>query len=262
MTEPPDDIRAELAERLRDAEFALRRMRERGAETSCADDALLAAREGLRDAAPEPPPSPKPVAASAPMSSPTPDAARRLIEIREDLGDCKRCKLHADRTNIVFGVGSPKAELMFVGEGPGADEDAKGEPFVGRAGQLLTKMIEAMGVRRSDVYIANVVKCRPPGNRAPAPDEVAACSPFLRAQIHAIRPRVICTLGNAATAALLQKPEGITKLRGVFQEYEGIPVMPTYHPAFLLRSPDKKRDAWNDLQQIMTHLGWERPDKA
>ncbi|MBZ0272336.1 uracil-DNA glycosylase [bacterium] len=188
-------------------------------------------------------------------------AARTLDDVRAVLGECVRCKLAPTRKNIVFGVGNPNADLMFVGEGPGADEDEQGEPFVGRAGQLLTKMIEAMGVTRKDVYIANVVKCRPPKNREPEPDEIAACSPFLRAQIRAIRPKVICTLGNPATRLLLDTMQGISKMRGRFHDLDGIPVMPTFHPSYLLRSPQYKGQAWEDLQIIMDHLGWKRPEK-
>ncbi len=180
-----------------------------------------------------------------------------LEDIRRDLGDCRRCKLWQTRTNIVFGEGNPKAELMFVGEGPGADEDASGRPFVGRAGQLLTRMIEAIKLRREDVYIANVVKSRPPDNRAPEKDEADACSPFLFRQIAAINPRLIVTLGNPATQALLQTKVGITRLRGEIQTYPRIPsikVIPTYHPAYLLRSPDKKKDTWEDLKRVQAFL--------
>jgi DNA polymerase len=183
-----------------------------------------------------------------------------LEDIRRDLGDCRRCKLWSTRTNIVFGEGNPKAELMFVGEGPGADEDATGRPFVGRAGQLLTKMIEAIGLKREDVYIANVVKSRPPGNRTPESDEVKACIPFLYRQIAAIRPKLIVALGNPAMQALLDTKIGITKMRGNFQNYPGIPeikVMPTFHPAYLLRSPDKKREAWEDLKLVRAFLRGE-----
>jgi uracil-DNA glycosylase len=155
----------------------------------------------------------------------------------------------------VFGVGSPHARLMFVGEGPGADEDRQGEPFVGRAGQLLTKMIEAMGYRREDVYIANVVKCRPPGNRNPEPEEMDACEPFLRAQIAAVRPSVIVALGKIAAQTLLRDTTPITRLRGRWSTYEGVKLMPTFHPAYLLRSPDEKRKAWEDLQLVMNELG-------
>lgn len=162
-----------------------------------------------------------------------------LASIREDLGDCRRCKLCDGRTNIVFGVGNPNAALMFVGEGPGADEDAQGEPFVGRAGQKLNEMMRAIGIERKDVYIANVVKCRPPGNRDPEPDEVATCAPFLFRQIEAIRPRVIVALGSPATKALLNTKAGITSLRGRFGSFRGVPVMPTFHPAYLLRQYTK-----------------------
>jgi len=187
-------------------------------------------------------------------------ANETLEDIRRDLGDCQRCKLWSTRTNIVFGEGNPKAELMFVGEGPGADEDATGRPFVGRAGQLLTKMIEAIDLKREDVYIANVVKSRPPGNRAPEADEVKACIPFLFRQIAAIRPKLIVALGNPAMQALLNTKEGITKMRGHFKDYPHIPgikVLPTFHPAYLLRSPDKKREAWEDLKKVRAFLRGE-----
>jgi DNA polymerase len=159
----------------------------------------------------------------------------------------------------VFGVGNPAAEIMFVGEGPGADEDQQGEPFVGKAGQLLTKMIEAMGFRREDVYIANVVKCRPPGNRNPEPDEIAACEPFLRAQIAAISPKVIVALGKFAAQTLLRDTTPISKLRGRWSSYEGVKLMPTFHPAYLLRSPEEKKKAWEDLQLVMKELGRPLP---
>ncbi|MFN7946778.1 MAG: uracil-DNA glycosylase family protein [Blastocatellia bacterium] len=187
-------------------------------------------------------------------------AGETLEDIRADLGECQRCKLWRTRTNIVFGEGSPKAELMFVGEAPGADEDATGRPFVGRAGQLLTKMIEAIGMKREDVYIANILKSRPPGNRNPEADETAACKPFLLRQIAVIRPKLIVTLGNPATQGLLETKVGITKLRGEFQDYPriaGIKVLPTFHPAFLLRSPDKKREAWEDLKKVRAFLKGE-----
>ena len=164
------------------------------------------------------------------------DPGALLAALRDEIGDCKRCKLCQARTNIVFGVGDPRAKLMFVGEGPGADEDAQGEPFVGRAGQKLNDMIRAIGLERKDVYIANVVKCRPPKNRDPEPDEVKTCSPFLFRQIEAIQPKVIVALGSPATKTLLGTKAGITTLRGRWGQFRGIPVMPTFHPAYLLRS--------------------------
>jgi DNA polymerase len=185
-----------------------------------------------------------------------------LLAIRSGLGDCTRCKLHGGRTRLVFGVGNPSAELMFVGEGPGADEDLQGEPFVGRAGQLLTKMIEAMGFARSEVYIANVVKCRPPGNRDPEPDEIAACEPFLKAQIAAIRPRVVVALGRFAVQTLLRDATPIGKQRGRWREYEGVRLMPTFHPAYLLRNPAEKKPAWEDLQLVMKEFGKSGPGRG
>ena len=182
-----------------------------------------------------------------------------LLAIRRELGDCTRCKLSGGRTHLVFGVGNPAAELMFVGEGPGADEDQQGEPFVGKAGQLLTKMIEAMGFRRDEVYIANVVKCRPPENRNPEPDEIEACEPFLRAQIGAIRPRIIVALGKFAAQTLLRDPTAISRLRGSWREYEGVRLMPTFHPAYLLRSPGEKAKAWEDLKLVVRELGRTLP---
>jgi uracil-DNA glycosylase family 4 len=178
-----------------------------------------------------------------------------LVRIREDIGDCKRCKLHKARNKIVFGVGNPKAELMFVGEGPGRDEDMQGEPFVGRAGKLLTQMIEAMGLKREDVYIANVVKCRPPENRLPEKDEITTCSPFLVRQIEVIKPKVICSLGSCSAQTLLQTTQGISKFRGEWQEFRGTKLMATYHPAYLLRNPAAKGEVWKDLQKIMAELG-------
>ena len=181
--------------------------------------------------------------------------AETLQNIRTDLGDCTRCKLHTlGRRQIVFGVGNPKAGLMFVGEAPGRDEDIQGIPFVGRAGQLLTKMIEAIGLRREDVYIANVIKCRPPENRNPEPDEVASCEPFLFRQVGAIAPVVIVALGTFAAQTLLKTQESISRLRGRVYKYGGAQLIPTFHPAFLLRSPDRKRDAWQDLKQAKALL--------
>jgi len=197
-----------------------------------------------------------PAGSQAPITPPPvlSDKPSALKLIREDIGDCTRCRLHKGRTNLVFGVGNVNADLMFVGEGPGADEDAQGEPFVGRAGQLLTKMIEAMGYARDDVYICNVLKCRPPGNRNPEPDEVASCEPFLKRQLAAIRPRMIVALGKFAAQCLLRDDTPITRLRGGFRSYEGIPLMPTLHPAYLLRDPSKKKLAWDDLKAVNAAL--------
>lgn len=182
-------------------------------------------------------------------------AAPNLEALREAIGDCRRCRLCQRRTQIVFGVGHPNARLVFVGEGPGHDEDVKGEPFVGRAGQLLTDIIEkGMRLRRSDVYICNVVKCRPPENRNPEPDEVLACSPFLVRQIEVIRPAVLVTLGKFAAQTLLETKTPITRLRGTWQAYRGIPLMPTFHPAYLLRNPADKKLVWQDIQQVMARL--------
>jgi DNA polymerase len=180
-----------------------------------------------------------------------------LSSLRAFIGNCQRCKLAPGRTNLVFGVGNPNAELVFVGEAPGADEDAKGEPFVGRAGQLLTDIIErGMRLSRSDVYICNVIKCRPPGNRNPEPDEVASCEPFLLRQIQTINPKVIVGLGTFAVQALLKVKTPISRLRGNWHDWRGIKMMPTFHPAYLLRNPGDKRLVWSDIQQVMRMLGY------
>jgi uracil-DNA glycosylase family 4 len=185
-----------------------------------------------------------------------------LDHIREDIGpNCTRCKLHKARKNIVFGVGNPEAQLVFIGEGPGRDEDEQGEPFVGRAGKLLTQMIEAMGLRRSDVYICNVVKCRPPENRLPEKDEIATCSPYLFRQLGVIAPKVICALGSCAAQTMLQTTQGISRFRGEWFDYHGSKLIATYHPAYLLRNPPAKGEVWKDLQKIMAHLGLELPKK-
>ncbi|MCK6552586.1 uracil-DNA glycosylase, partial [Myxococcota bacterium] len=181
-----------------------------------------------------------------------------IAQIKELIGPaCDRCKLaRLGRSQVVFGVGNPTAELMFVGEGPGGDEDRIGEPFVGKAGQLLTKIIEAgMGIPRGDVYIANIVKCRPPNNRDPEPDEVEQCEPFLHAQIAAVQPKVIIALGRYAAQTLLRSTTPITRLRGKWAAYQQIPVMPTYHPAYLLRNPEEKRAVWEDVQEVLKKLG-------
>jgi len=180
-----------------------------------------------------------------------------LLKVREDLGECTRCKLHKTRNKIVFGDGSAKAQLVFVGEGPGADEDAQGLPFVGRAGKLLTQMIEAMGLQRSDVYICNVVKCRPPGNRQPENDEVEKCSPFLFRQLDVLQPKVIVCLGATAAQTLLQTNRSISHFRGQWMDFRGYKMLATYHPAYLLRNPAAKGDVWKDLQKVMAELGLE-----
>ena len=212
------------------------------------------------------------VISHAEQSVSDPVAALKLI--REDLGDCTRCKLHKQgRKQIVFGVGNPHADLMFVGEGPGADEDTQGEPFVGRAGQLLNNMIKAMGIRREDVYIANIVKCRPPGNRTPERDECETCSPFLMRQIAVVKPKVVVALGAVAAKNLLAINAPMSELRGRFYDFipsgarssdpfwQGAKLAVTYHPAFLLRDPRQKGEAWKDLQMVMKYLGLEPPKK-
>lgn len=175
-------------------------------------------------------------------------------QIHAEIGDCTRCPLHLERTHVVHTEGNRKARLMFVGEAPGADEDAQARPFVGRAGQLLTKIIEAIGMKREEVLIGNVNRCRPPGNRAPMPDEAATCKPFLEREIAVAQPEVIVVLGNTAMKNLLDTREGITRARGRFQDYKGIKVMPTFHPAYLLRDPSKKRETWEDLKKVRDYL--------
>ena len=187
----------------------------------------------------------------SPRTSPPPSVSTRTLEeVREELGDCRRCKLHRTRTNIVFGTGNPRARLVFVGEGPGRDEDLQGKPFVGLAGQLLTKIIQAIQLTREEVYITNIIKCRPPGNRNPEPDEIQSCEPFLAKQLEVIRPGLICALGTFAAQTLLKTEERISLLRGKFHSYRGIPLMPTYHPAYLLRNPQFKRDVWEDMKKV------------
>lgn len=230
------------------------------------------------DAAPLPSsslPARAPSAASAPLRPAPPilpvvksaslfEASERvegdtLERIRADIGDCKRCKLCEKRTNIVFGAGSATAELVFVGEGPGHDEDIQGLPFVGRAGKLLTQMIEAMGLRRDDVYICNVVKCRPPENRTPESDEIETCSPFLYRQLDVIRPKAIVCLGAVAFQSLLGAKQSISRLRGQWLEFRGMPLLATYHPAYLLRNPNAKGEVWDDLKKVMARLGLKPP---
>ncbi len=193
-------------------------------------------------------------AAPAAAAGPAEPAAETLEDIRSHLGECRRCRLADGRTHIVFGQGNPKARLVFVGEGPGADEDRHGLAFVGAAGQLLTKIITAMNLTREAVYICNVIKCRPPGNRNPETDEIEACRPFLERQLATIAPEVICTLGTFAAQTLLETTAPVSRLRGRFHTYNGIKLMPTFHPAYLLRNPDKKRAVWEDIQKIMTLL--------
>jgi len=184
-----------------------------------------------------------------------PSKQAAMDELRKQLGDCRLCGISRDRLNLVFGVGNPDAELVFVGEAPGADEDRKGEPFVGRAGQLLTRMIQKMGFKRSEVYIANILKCRPPGNRDPLPDEIANCEQFLIRQLEIIRPKVIVALGKYAAQTLLRSTVSITRMRGQLREYHGIPLMPTFHPSYLLRNQSKRWDVWDDMQVVLRLLG-------
>lgn len=207
-----------------------------------------------------PPPTVKVAAAAVGASdlfiSPGVAGAATLEALRAEIGDCQRCKLCRARTNIVFGVGNPKAELMFVGEGPGRDEDLQAEPFVGRAGKLLTEIItKGMKLRREDIYIANVVKCRPPENRNPEPDEIKACRPFLERQIELIAPKVLVALGTFAAQTMLDVRTPISRLRGQWYDYNGIKLMPTLHPAYLLRNPNDKRLVWNDIKMVMQELG-------
>jgi DNA polymerase len=191
-----------------------------------------------------------PVPAARTAAAPCPE----LAEIRRELGDCRRCKLWQTRTHLVFGTGNPQARLMFIGEGPGAEEDQQGEPFVGAAGQLLNRLLDRLGLQRAEVYITNVVKCRPPHNRNPETDEIAACRPFLERQIQAIHPRVIVTLGAVATHALLAAKAPLSRLRGRWQKWQDIPVMPTFHPSYLLRVPQERRKTWEDMQKVVAHL--------
>lgn len=205
------------------------------------------------------PPQP---AAEVPQSS-VRVSGKTLEEIAKQVSTCTACPLHSTRTNTVPGEGNPnRPDVMFIGEGPGADEDAQGRPFVGAAGHLLNKMIGAMGYKREEVFIANIVKCRPPGNRVPMPEEMTACLPYLRAQIALIQPKLIVALGKTSVEGLLNKPVAITKFRGTWCTYEGIDLMPTYHPAFLLRSPGRKGEAWSDLKAVLAKLGKEPPAKS
>jgi uracil-DNA glycosylase family 4 len=195
-------------------------------------------------------------AAEPAIQGQAPEAETGLAAVRNEITNCTRCKLHTGRNSIVFGEGNPEAVLVFVGEGPGQEEDVQGRPFVGSAGQLLTDIIvKGMRLKREDVYICNIVKCRPPDNRNPEADEIGSCEPFLAKQLRAIGPRVIVALGNVAARTLLKTGEGITALRGTWHDYQGIPLMPTFHPAYLLRNPKDKKLVWEDIQQVMTKLG-------
>ncbi|AJE03814.1 uracil-DNA glycosylase [Geobacter pickeringii] len=202
------------------------------------------------------PPISQPLPAESECAVSAPPQRREILDdIRSDLGDCQRCALGAGRTTLVFGVGNPDARLLFVGEAPGREEDLQGEPFVGEAGQLLTKIIGAMGLAREEVYICNVLKCRPPGNRNPHAEEIEACSSFLLRQVKAIAPEAIIALGTFAAQTLLNTKEPISRLRGTFHDYHGIPLMSTFHPAFLLRNPERKREVWDDMKLVMGRLG-------
>ena len=208
------------------------------------------------------PKAPEAVAPELPAERPVAAAVSResLDDVQQDLGECKRCRLHSGRNRIVFGEGSPRADLVFVGEGPGFDEDRQGRPFVGRAGKLLDKMIGAIGLRREDVYICNVVKCRPPENRTPEAEEAEACSPFLLRQIAVLRPRVVCALGACASQTLLGTSNAISKLRGKVHLWRGMPLVCTYHPAYLLRNPAQKAQTWQDLLEVAKILSSGKED--
>jgi DNA polymerase len=260
-----DDIRKAFLDVIADVRTHVEYQRALGVKSIGIAPSKLAAVSAPPAAMPAARPMPAPAPAAPPSASLPPVAAAvpvcppgSLEDVRRDLGDCKRCKLQGGRKTIVFGEGNPGAAVVFVGEGPGAEEDEQGRPFVGAAGQLLTDIIEkGMRIRRADVYICNIVKCRPPGNRNPEPDEVEACIGFVKRQIAVIRPQVIVTLGNVPTQNLLGTKAGITKLRGIWHEYAGIPVMPTFHPSYLLRSPGEKGKVWEDIKLVMRKLGME-----
>ncbi len=232
---------------------------------SAAALAPVAPAPGPASPAPAVAPAPRPAATPVPLAAAPADtpvfsgsSEEQLAAIKSWIGDCRRCKLHAGRKTIVYGQGNPRSQLMFVGEGPGADEDEQGLAFVGRAGQLLTDIIEkGLKIPRTEVFIANVIKCRPPQNRNPEPDEILACQPFLERQIAAIRPRVLIGLGKFSAQWLLKTAEPISRLRGRFGDYQGIPVMPTWHPAYLLRNPAAKRDVWEDMKAVLKLLADE-----
>ena len=212
--------------------------------------------------------SPKPIVQNLKLSlfeaspaTPVPRERETLEQIRADLGDCQRCRLASTRKTIVFGQGNPHAELVFVGEGPGADEDEQGLPFVGRAGQLLNRMMQLVGLMREEVYICNILRCRPPNNRPPQPEEAAHCREYLEETLDLVRPRYICALGATAAKYLLGTTLGITKMRGKFYDYRGIPVMCTFHPSYLLRDPTKKKEVWDDMKALLTRMGKPVPQR-
>lgn len=243
MTGYDENMRGELLEVVRSLKSHLQDERGTGRSFSAFRmDGALSARDSALAEAP---------AFAANVSQPV---TQTLAMVRLELGDCRRCDLCQGRRNIVFGEGNPRADIVFVGEAPGADEDMQGRPFVGRAGQLLTKIIEAMGLKRENVYICNILKCRPPGNRNPQPDEIEACEPFLVKQLQTINPKVICALGTFAAHTLLKTDVPITLLRGRFHSYHDVKLMPTYHPAYLLRNPGAKKLVWEDVQMIMKGL--------
>lgn len=231
----PDQLTNEIRDTLAAARSQLESLRDLGIES------LPAAAAG-----PSPPPA---VAVNANAGG-----SETLDDLRHDLGDCRRCGLAAARTQLVFGVGNPNARLLLVGEAPGREEDLKGEPFVGEAGRLLDRILLAMRMRREEVYICNVLKCRPPNNRDPQPDEIATCEAFLVRQVAVVRPQVIIALGRFAVQSLLQTKTPISRLRGEWQSYQGVPLMPTYHPAYLLRNPEGKRDVWEDMKEVLRRL--------
>jgi len=257
-------MNSEMLELIASLEGYLHDLRDTGVDGLPLVTVPPAAVPDMRPAAVERPPSaPSPRVIPEPSAIPASDCPPGgLAALREELGDCHRCRLGATRTKLVFGVGNSSARVVFVGEAPGGDEDQQGIPFVGEAGQLLTKIIQAMGFRRDEVYICNVLKCRPPQNRNPQADEIEQCHPFLLRQLRAIGPEVIVALGTFAAQTLLRTKEPISRLRGVFHDYHGIPLMPTFHPAYLLRNAGMKREVWEDMQKVMKRLGKELPVKG
>ena len=264
----------EFLDLLAETKKQLEHLRTLGVEGIQASTAAVAPAPAPAIAVQQPKPAPAPTPATVEKVSPEPfgslfgelalapakleRSTETFAQIHAEIGDCTRCPLHQDRTHVVHTEGNQKARLMFVGEAPGADEDAQARPFVGRAGQLLTKIIEAIGLKREEVLIGNVNRCRPPGNRAPTAEEASMCKPFLLREIAVVQPEVIVVLGNTAMRNLLDTREGITRLRGTFQDYNGIKVMPTFHPAYLLRDPSKKRETWEDLKKVRDYLDSHR----